>query len=300
MQKTFKRAITDRYDGWRVRNVDGNFFVIPYIMRTRIDSQNLFEERISLEPMEAFIRAHRNDIPELSIMHILLAAMVRLMALRPRLNRFVVWNKIFARNTITFSLIIKRSLSDDGEETPIKPAFDPTDTIYDVTRKVKEEVERTRPLENRNEADRLTHVLGYLPAFLMRFVVWLLRWLDNLGFLPRFIHKASPWHASAFLTNMGSIGIDPIYHHLNEFGTCSIFVAMGKKRRHTVHDADGTTRTEKSIGLRFVTDERICDGFYYATSMKIMRRILLHPEVLLQPPEKVVIDDGVPEKKRIL
>ena len=103
MKQYFKRGLFDRYDGWRVRNVDAVYNVIPFIMRTRMDSQNLFEENMPLEPVEAFIRAHREDMPDLTFMHVLMAAMVRMIAEKPYLNRFVVWNKIYARNSITVS-----------------------------------------------------------------------------------------------------------------------------------------------------------------------------------------------------
>jgi len=121
--------------------------------------------------------------------------------------------------------------------------------------------------------------------------------LDKVGMMPKFINKASPWHSSIFLTNIGSIGVESIYHHLYEFGTCSMFVAMGKKsRRHTI-DRNGDMKSHKSILLKFVLDERICDGFYYASSMRVLNKILADPSVLLLPPEKVNIDEGVGKKR---
>jgi pyruvate/2-oxoglutarate dehydrogenase complex dihydrolipoamide acyltransferase (E2) component len=118
-----------------------------------------------------------------------------------------------------------------------------------------------------------------------------------VGMMPKFINKASPWHSSIFLTNIGSIGVESIYHHLYEFGTCSMFCAMGKKtRRHTV-DKNGDMNSHKSIQLKFVLDERICDGFYYASSMRLLNKILSNPASLLLPPEQVNIDEGVGKKR---
>lgn len=134
----FKRRIGDRYDGWRVRKVDPVFSVIPYILRTRMDAQNFFEERVPIENIENFIKEHKAEMPGLSIMHVVIAALVRLVSQRSYLNRFVVWNKIFARNYINVALVVKRSLTDDGEETIIKPYFQPTDTIYDIVEKLIE------------------------------------------------------------------------------------------------------------------------------------------------------------------
>ena len=295
--KYFRWHWGDRYDGWRVRNVDAVFSVIPYFLRTRMDAQNYFEQRIPIDHIETFIREHKEDIPGLSIMHVVIASMIRLVSQRPYLNRFIMWNKIFARNYINFSIVIKRSLSDEGEETLIKPYFQPTDTLQDVSRKILEEQNKNQKAGQQNSSDLISKILGYLPDWLMRVVVFTLLWLDKVGLLPRFIEQASPWHCSLFLTNIGSIGVESIYHHLYEFGNCSIFLAMGKKsQRHTVNKA-GDVKGYKSILLKYVMDERICDGWYYASSMRMLDRILMNPSVLLTPPEKVVVDDGVRWKR---
>lgn len=297
MQKTFKRGIFDRYDGWRVRNIDAVFGVIPFIMRTRLDSQNFFETEIRIDKLEKFIREHKEDIPDLSLMHIFMAATVRLISQRPYLNRFVVHNKIYARNSITMSLMIKRTMSDDGTETLIKPEFEPEDTLIDVVRKVRELIELNMKDDAQNSTDVTAKLFRALPAWLVRFAIGLIRCSDNYGLLPKPIFRASPWHTSVFLTNLGSVGIGPIYHHLYEFGTCSLFVAMGKKYRKKETDIRGETYTAKYLGLKFVTDERVCDGHYYALSMRLFNKLLQNPEILLSPPEKVYVDEGVGKKR---
>ncbi len=297
MKQYFKRGIFDRYDGWRVRNVDAVYNVIPFIMRTRMDSQNLFEENMPLEPVEAFIREHREDMPDLAFMHVLMAAMVRMIAEKPYLNRFVVWNKIYARNSISISLMIKRKGS--NVETMIKPQFEPEDTLQDVVRKVSALVDVNILDDAKNSMDAIAHFFGYIPAWIMRFAIWVIFRLDSVGLLPKRIEKASPFHCSAFLTNVGSLGIGPIYHHLYEFGTCSLFLAMGNKHKVRMTNREGEHLERRFIGLKFVTDERICDGQYYASAMKLLRRLLNDPSLMLEPPAKIVIDDGVPKSKRI-
>lgn len=293
----YKWSWGDRYDGWRVRKVDPVFSVIPYFLRTRMDAQNYFEERVSIDHIEKFIKEQKELIPDLSIMHIVMAALVRLISQRPHLNRFVMWNKIFARNHVTFSIAVKRSLSDNGEETLIKPQFLPSDTLHDIVRKTREEQENNQQPGQQNSSDLISKILGMLPDFSMRFVVFLLLWLDKVGLMPKFIEKASPWHCSVFLTNIGSIGVESIYHHLYEFGTCSMFVAMGKKSRRHSFNKHGELAASKSILLKFVLDERICDGFYYASSMRMLSKIMNNPASLLTPPEKIIVDEGVGKKR---
>ena len=111
--------------------------------------------------------------------------------------------------------------------------------------------------------------------------------------LPNFVLEASPFHTSIFLTNLGSIGIDSIYHHIYNFGTTSIFIAMGKKRKQRVINKDGKIVERKFMKLRFVADERIADGYYLSVALKYIVSLFEHPEVLENPPEKVEVDDQI-------
>lgn len=297
MKKYFKRALWDRYDGWRVRKVDGVFNIIPFIMKSRVESQNYFEENILIDKIEAFVRTHNEEIPNLSTMHIIMAAVVRAFSQRPYMNRFVVYNKIYARNHLNMSLVIKRA--DMKSETIIKPEFEPEDTLYDVVRRVNELVASGRSGEDDSDTDKIIEILSKLPTTVMRFAVGILKKLDNIGKLPKIINEVSPWHCSIFMTNVGSLGISPIYHHLTEFGTNSMFIAMGKKEKRLVLDKDGTVREERSIGLKFTLDDRVCDGQYYANSIKLMRKYMQNPELLLVPPKEVVVDDGVGRQRLV-
>lgn len=289
----WKYRFGDRYDGWRLKHVDAYFRVLPFVMKNRLDSQNLYETDLELDAVEEFIKEHKTDIPDLSIMHVVMAALVRTISQKPRLNRFIVWNKMFARNNICFSLIVKRNLTEEGEETLTKTYFDPNDTLADVVRKLQYEVSMNLVEGAQNDTDVASKVLGALPPFLLRMAVQMLYCMDNLGILPRAIHHVSPWHCSFFVTNIGSIGVDSIYHHLNRFGTCSMFVAMGKKRHEYALDQEGRTIRRKHMSVKFTMDERICDGFYYASSMRYLNKILANPKVLLTPPDKLVWDDGI-------
>jgi len=294
----FQWSLGDRYDGWRLRNVDPMFSVAPFILKSRVDSQVLFEIKVPIDKIETFIRNHKEDIPDLSIMHVVMASLIRLISQRPNLNRFVIWHKIFARNHVNFSIAIKRSMSDIGEETIIEPYFLPTDTIQKIVSKTNIELQNTLKASQDNSTDNLSKIFSFLPDFLLRSVVFLLSCLDKIGLMPKIFNHASPFHASFFLTNLGSIGIESIYHHLYEFGTCSMFVAMGKKTKENVIEKNGEIKTNKSILLKFVLDERICDGFYYARSMRMLEKILSNPSDLLFPPKEVLIDEGVRKRKK--
>jgi pyruvate/2-oxoglutarate dehydrogenase complex dihydrolipoamide acyltransferase (E2) component len=93
-----------------------------------------------------------------------------------------------------------------------------------------------------------------------------------------------------FITDLGSLGIQSIYHHLYEFGTTSIFVAFGAKGTEKMIDKDNNIEQKRFVNIKIVTDERTVDGQYYASAFKIFKRLLQHPERLENPPEQVLED----------
>jgi hypothetical protein len=289
-----KRRFGDRSDGYRLRNVDVFFTLIPYIMKTRDDSQVFFEDSVDIEVLEAFVKKHQDEIPGLKLYHVIISSMVRLFATRPRLNRFVCGSKAYARNNISISMAIKRNMTDEGEETNIKPIFAPESTLKDVVDILNKEVNANKEIGSENGTDRTAKIIGHTPTFLLKFVVNFLMRMDRVGILPKSVIEISPFHCSGYITNIGSLGIKSVYHHLYNFGTVSIFVAMGKKEVQYTGSEDGEQLIKKKMmSLKVVVDERICDGYYYASSMRLFSKLLQNPDVLLTPPEEIPIDDGI-------
>ncbi len=290
-----KRRLGDRYDGYRVRNIDPVFGIIPYIMRTRLDSQIFFEEQIDISGLRKFIVENRESIPGLSMYHFFIAALVRTIAQRPRINRFVSGRKIFSRSYIRVSLTVKKSMHEDGEEGNLMPDFEPTDTLREVTEKFNIALAEVRAEEEAaqakgNDTDFIVKLVNFLPGFFKKFVVWVLRSLDSFGLMPKVINRVSPFHSSAYVTNVGSIGLNPVYHHLYEFGTTSVFMAIGKKEVINVVNRDGLKEHKHVINMRFVLDERICDGYYFASAIKLFKYYVKNPELLLLPPDYISED----------
>ena len=291
-----KRRFGDRKDGRRLRHTQSVFAVMPHLMKNRSDAQVYFDEYIEIEELERYVRRMRkeNDMPMFSLYHVFVAAMVRMFVLRPRLNRFVMNGKIFARNTLSTSMTVKREMHKDGLEATIKPYFEKTDTIVDVYHRIKEAMEKeVRNADGQNSTDVAANILNRCPAWLVRAFVNFIIFVDHRGWLNNFINEISPFHTSFYITDVGSIGIGPIYHHIYDFGTTSVFIAMGKKERIPVVEADGTIVTKKVVRLRLVLDERICDGHYYAESFRIFRRMLKKPETLEVPPTEFPEDTWI-------
>lgn len=273
-----------RSDGRKIKTLPAFFKVIPSVMLERNDSQVLYKQDIPIKYLDEYIDKKAEEGIKLSYMHIIYAALVRVIAERPRLNRFVMNGTTYARNKIYVSLAIKKNLTDDGVETTTKVEYQGTENIFDVKQKLDAVIEQNKEIEASNETDHLAKTLGLIPIGLIRVAVKFLKFLDRHGLLPKAIIKASPFHTSVFLTNVGSLGIDTIYHHLYNFGTTSMFFSMGKKKKSFIYE-DEEIKEEKCITLAFVGDERICDGYYYANSFKSLFRYLKKPELLETAPD---------------
>ena len=268
-----------RPDGKRVKGLDPIFRVIPNVMLDRDDSQVYFKQDISLKNLDEYIERKMQEGIRFSYMDIIYSAMVRIIKERPKLNRFAMNGTIYNRDKIYITLVIKKGFEDNAPETPVKIAFSGDENIFEVREILQAEIEKNKDLSEKNNTDKLAKLLSLIPDFLLRWAVKFLWFLDKHGLMPRVIIDASPFHTSAFLTNVGSLGIDSIYHHLYNFGTTSMFFSMGKKKKSYIYE-DDEIRQEKCITIAFVGDERICDGYYYATSFKQLSKYLKKPELL--------------------
>lgn len=268
-----------RPDGKKIKNLPPIFKVMPCVMLDRVDSQVYFKQDIALKCLDEYIDRKAKEGIKLSYMNIIYAALVKIIGERPNLNRFAMNGRLYERNKIYVSLVIKKSLTDDGQETPIKLDFNGDENIFEIKKRLDENIEKNKDLSNSNNTDKLAFALSLVPDGLIRVAVRFLMFLDKHGLMPRKIIDASPFHTSVFLTNVGSLGIDSIHHHIYNFGTTSMFFSMGKKKKSYIYE-DDEIKEEKCITLAFVGDERICDGYYYASSFKLLIKYLKKPELL--------------------
>ncbi len=292
---TYHPTWGDRPDGRRVRTLSPMAQITSYFQVERNTCSNYFEESFEITQVDRYIRQKRREgLTDFGITHVLLAAYVRGVAKYPQLNRFVSGQKVYSRgNDIQYCMVIKKEMSVDSPDTSIKVHLTPYDTakdVYDKLNAAVESVKKTQELDS--SFDDLVAKFLMIPGVVMKFTVWLLKFLDYFGLLPKFLLELSPFHGSLFFTSMGSLGIKPIYHHLYDFGNLPVFAAFGMKRKANEILDDGTVVTRKYVDVKFVLDERIVDGYYYATFFKYFRTLMRHPELLDNPPE--VVNPDIP------
>jgi len=283
----------DRPDGRKVRTIPPMAQITAYFQVERNTCSNLFEESFEISHIERYIRQKRREgLTDFGLTHVLLAGYIRGLCKYPQLNRFISGQKVYSRGEdIQYCMVVKKEMTIDSPDTSIKVHLSRMDTAEDVYNKLNaaiEEVKATQELDS--GIDNLIAYLNLIPGVVLKFVVWLLKLLDYFGMLPKFLLELSPFHGSLFFTSMGSLGIRPIYHHLYDFGNLPCFGAFGCKRRALEVQEDGSIVQKKYVDVKFVLDERIVDGYYYAAFFKHYRSILRHPELLDLPPEELVND----------
>lgn len=284
------RRFGDRKDGRKLRSLPPISRLSPYIMKHRSGSQNFIRISVDTARIDDYIVKKRNEgLTGFGLMHIIIAAYVRAVSQRPALNRFVAGQKVFSREDIETVLTIKKEMTLESPDTVVKAVFAPDATAGDIYKKFSEVIEGYRA-QTGSGFDDAARMFNYIPGLLMKFTVWGLTVLDYFGLLPKALTDVSPFHGSFFITSMGSLGIEPVFHHLYDFGTIPVFCAFGVKYRRYELEADGGAKEHSYVDLTFVTDERICDGFYFASALKLMKNLLKNPFGLDYPPKEVVKD----------
>lgn len=263
--------------------------VAAHIMDKRVDSMNMITIDIPHSPMQDYVNQKRKEGISISHMALVLSAYVRTMAKFPELNRFIVNKKAYARNEIAVGMVVLRSM-DSHEGTMSKMYFEKTDTIFDVNNKINAYVSENRETPENNGTEKIIKFLLSFPG-LLTFGVKFFKFLDRHGLLPKFIINMSPFHMSLGITNLASIRTNHIYHHCYEFGTTSVFMAMGNLREVPKRKGNEII-FERSMPIGVTMDERICSGSYFSTAFRYMKSLLSKPELLEQPPEEIVEDEG--------
>jgi hypothetical protein len=245
----------------------------------------LFEQAIPTAPLWALLErlnGERSDADRVTLFHCVLRAIGMALTDFPRLNRFVVGGRLWERRGIWLALTGKQRLDRDAPVFSIKVRFDPTESLVDFA----ERLQRTLRQGRKGEAasDREIGLLVRLPRFLLRAIMWLQPRLDRLGLLPKRLLEDDPLYASAFVTNLGSVGLDAAYHHLFEYGTVPIFVTMGRVHKAPLVHDDGRVGSHEVFVLRYTYDERVEDGFYAARALEALAAYLGDPTALSGAP----------------
>ena len=286
----YKRRFGDRRDARWLRELDGLHAIMPHLMPKRTDSEVYLSAKMDVTDTLRYI-AEKNEGEEeykATLFHCFIMAIARTIHMRPMLNRYISGRRFYARHAITMGFTVKRRFEDHSEEALKVTEAKEDWTLTDVTRKVVGKVHTIRTEKSFGLDDTL-NTLKKLPRPLMMFAMWVFRVLDFYGKMPKALTEEDPNYSTVFLTNLGSIKCPAVYHHLNNYGTNSIMVAIGTIHKEEVFQPDGSRQVRDIVDVGVTLDERIADGFYFGRSWKLVQHLLSHPE-LLERPLKEEID----------
>ena len=280
-----ERRFGDRRDAKLLRDTDALHFIMGIIYPNRADNEAYIAERVNLEPIKAYLaKKNVEGIPfKYTFFHVILTALVKTVTLRPKLNRFYANENYYQRNKVTAGFVIKKEFSDGSEEAMALLEARPDATIDTIHEEIRQLVQATRSEQKMNTTDNSMDILNKLPRFLSKAAIRFIRWLDRHGWCPDFLIGDDPNYSSVFLSNLGSIKLRSGYHHLTNWGTCSLFCVIGEKKWTPLYDQNGLVEMRETVDLGLTVDERIADGYYYSKSIRLFKYLLEHPELLEQP-----------------
>ena len=281
-----KRRLGDRRDGWWVRDVPGLNTVMMHLMPSRTACEVYLNDTFDVTEVLRYLEKKNAEHPEYksTLFHCLLLSAARMLKERPKMNRFIQGRRLYERYEISLAFVAKRRFTDHAEESLM--FFTPTDedTLDSLTRLITGQVAEIRKSENSTGGiDATVDAFARIPRLLLMFIIRVIRWLDFWGVNPKALTDGDPNYASVFMTNLGSIKGPAVYHHLNEYGTNSMMVAIGTIRKEERIMADGSRQIRDLVDIGATLDERIADGFYFVRSLKLVKHICEHPELLDRP-----------------
>jgi len=274
-----KKRLGDRKDATLIRDIDSLHIAMANCYINRTDNEAYISEQIELDPIKNWIANHTDEEFKYTFFHVIVAAILKLLVVRPKLNRFIADRRYYQKDERTAGFIVKRQFTDEAKEGMAIVKADENSTVFDVHEAIKKQVipcKQGKQSGTENSMD----IFKKLPHFLVKFIFDCVRGLSNKGWLPMSLIEGDSNHTSVFITNLGSIGLKCGYHHLSNYGTASIFVVIGQKKMTPFYDENGNVTMKETLDIGLTIDERIADGYYYAKSVKILKKLLENPELL--------------------
>jgi hypothetical protein len=289
MQTTVQRKKNrrDRYDGWYVSGLDSMHVMMPYFFGPRTKNEAVMSEVMDLTEVDKYLAKKNADNPDFKYtwFHFFVAALAKAWLLRPKMNYFIAGHRYYERKKIQISFVVKRQFNEAAEEAEAKFVLDreggsPVDQVHDY---VQSYVQKVRVEDKTVGVTNALNVIQKLPRPLFRLLASILNWMEYHGWYPKSLADDDPCYSSIFVTNLGSIKLHADYHHLFDWGNNSVFAVISEKKMRPFFNEDGSYDMRNTIKLGLTIDERIADGYYFANTVKLVRHIFAHPELLDEP-----------------
>ncbi|MCQ2530602.1 MAG: 2-oxo acid dehydrogenase subunit E2 [Lachnospiraceae bacterium] len=279
-----RRKFGDRFDGKLIKKIDPMHVICPILYPNRCDNEAYIAERIDMAPIRAYLEKlnkEEKDFPYTTF-HIIVTAILKTLTLRPKLNRFVANKLMYQRNKTVASFVVKKLFSDEGEEALALVEAKPEDTMQTIHQKLFQQISVSRS-DVVDKSSESMDIVSKMPRRLTRAFCEFICFLDRIGKCPKGFIETDPYYTSCVLSNLGSLHLHSGYHHLTNWGTCSLFCIVGEIKKTSYVKEDGTVGVKETVDLGLTVDERLADGYYCAKSIRLLEKLLANPELLELP-----------------
>ena len=283
-------ALGDRKDGKLIRNLDSLHFVTGIIYPNRCDNEAFISELVDLTNINEYLKKKNYDGIEYkyNLFQIIVTALAKVITLRPKLNRFIVNGNFYQRNEVSLSFVIKKQFKDGGAEALAFLHLKDNDNIDSIHKEIQKQVTEGRS-ETKDASTESMDVFNRIPRFISKTAIHFVMFLDKHGWVPKSLIATDPYYSSCVISNLGSVKMKSGYHHLTNWGTCSMMVLIGQIKKRPVYDEDGNVKMIESVDLGMTIDERVADGYYYSKTVQLLKYLLENPELLEEDLAKEVI-----------
>jgi len=283
-----------RPDGTYIKHLPNTRRIMPFLMHGRTESTVYYEQHVEVEKAWQFVEEFsKKSGLKASILHFVIWRSAQVIQKRPGLNRFVSGRRIFQRDGFWVSFSMKKAMNEDAPLVVVKKKIDPDWSFEETVRHIQGGIDKGRE-GSKSTSDKEMDLVFSFPYFVVSFFTWLHKTLNHFGLLPNFMIKADELFASLFIANLGSIGLQPAYHHLYEWGNCPIFMALGTNEPRMMLDDRGRPAVKDMMTIRYSFDERVNDGFYSIRALELLKQLVEDPELMLEPDEATALPDEAP------
>lgn len=277
-----KRRHGDRKDATLIRKLDSLHYIMPLIYPNRCDNEAFISECIDLSELDGYLENKNSGNPEYkyNLFQAVVTASLRTVVLRPKMNYFIANKSYYSRNEVSAGFVVKKVFSDNGGETGAIVKATPDFNIDKVHDEIYRQVSAARGEKSNGSTEDSLDIFNKMPRFLSRALVAFIRVLDRHGKVPQAFIEGDPYYQSIMLSNLGSIKLHAGYHHLTNWGTNSVFIIIGERKKRPFYDEDGNLTMRDSVDIGMTVDERIADGYYFSGTVRLLKKLLEHPELL--------------------
>lgn len=283
-KKKERRRFGDRKDGKLIKDLDPMHVITPVLYPDRCDNEAYISERIDLAPIRAYLEKINRNEEEFpyTIFHVLVTAIVKVLTLRPKMNRFIANKLMYQRNEVSVSFVVKKLFSDDGAEALAIIHAEDEDTMQTLHQKLFQQISVSRS-DTLDRSSESMDIISRMPRRLARLFCEFCCFLDRIGKCPEVLIGTDPYYTSCVLSNVGSIKLKSGYHHLTNWGTCSLFCLIGEIKHTSELDENKEAVIRETMDIGLTIDERLADGYYYSKTVRLLKKILANPELLELP-----------------